>query len=69
MAYTQADLDRIEAAIATGTLRITHNGKTTEFRSLDEMIRVRDLIRKTVKGPSAGGQHRTYAPTFDRGYQ
>lgn len=69
MAYSQADLDRIEAAIATGTLRITHNGKTTEFRSLDDMIRVRDMIRKSVKGPNAGGQHRVYAPTFDRGYQ
>ena len=69
MAYTQADLDRIEAAIATGTMRITHNGKTTEFRSLDDMIRVRDMIRKSVKGPNAGGQHRAYAPTFDRGYQ
>ena len=69
MAYSQADLDRIEAAIATGTLRITHNGKTTEFRSLDDIIRVRDMIRKTVKGPNARGQHRAYAPTFDRGYQ
>ena len=69
MAYTQADLDRIEAAIATGTLRITHNGKTTEFRSLDDMIRVRDMIRKAVKGPSATREHRMYAPVFDRGYQ
>ncbi|SEF44185.1 hypothetical protein SAMN04515663_101383 [Alcanivorax sp. DSM 26293] len=69
MAYTQSDLDRIEAAIATGTLRITHNGKTTEFRSLNEMIRVRDLIKGELATGSTTPARQHYAPSFDRGYQ
>lgn len=69
MAYTQTDLNRIEQAIATGTLRITHNGKTTEFRSLAEMMRVRDLIKKDISAGQRPAGARYYAPVFDRGYQ
>lgn len=46
MAYTQKDIDAVERAIATGTLRVTINGKTVEYRSLDELLRVRDLMRR-----------------------
>ena len=69
MAYTQQDLDRLESAIGTGTLRVTHNGKTTEFRSLDDMIRTRNLIRRALQQGARDTSARVYAPTFDRGYQ
>ncbi|MBT12295.1 MAG: hypothetical protein CMI02_09690 [Oceanospirillaceae bacterium] len=68
MAYTQQDLQRLDDAIAAGVLRVTHNGKTTEYRSLDDMIRTRNLIvRQLQQGQQA--VRRPYAPTFDRGYQ
>lgn len=46
MAYTQKDIDAVERAIATGTLRVTINGKTIEYRSQDDLLRLRDLMRR-----------------------
>lgn len=68
MAYTQKHLDLINDAIAAGVLRVTHNGKTTEYRSLDDMIRIRNMIERRLASPTRKRQA-VYAPTFDRGYQ
>lgn len=72
MAYTQTMLDALDAAIATGALRITHNGKTTEYRSMDEMVRVRNLIKQELAAAAGAvntGAGQVCAPTFDRGYR
>jgi hypothetical protein len=45
MAYTQSDLDLIEAAIKEGALTVKYADKQVTYRSLDEMLRIRDLIR------------------------
>lgn len=37
MAYSQAQLDAIKAAYASGVTRVSYDGKTTEYRSLAEM--------------------------------
>ncbi len=37
MALTQSNLDALVAAWGTGTLRVTDNGRTIEYRSLAEM--------------------------------
>lgn len=37
--YTLAELQDLEAALATGVTRLTHNGVTTEFRSRDDMLK------------------------------
>lgn len=44
MAYTQADLDRIKHAIATGELSIEKDGKKVTYRSISELMRARDDI-------------------------
>lgn len=44
MAYTQTDLDRIKAAIASGVLSCVVNGQTVTYRSLREMERVKAII-------------------------
>lgn len=36
--YTQADVDELEKALATGANRVTHNGTTVEFKSRDDML-------------------------------
>jgi len=64
MAYTQTDLDAIEKAIATGTRRVTVDGKTVEYRDMAEMMKARDLIRREL-GVSTGDV-RKYG-TFSRG--
>jgi hypothetical protein len=40
-------LTELQAAYATGALRVTHQGVTTEYRSLDDMAFImRDLQRQ-----------------------
>lgn len=52
--WTQADLDALEQAIATGATRVSYDGKSIDYGSLDRMLRVRDLIRRELgvdRGP------------------
>jgi hypothetical protein len=45
----QARLDAIELAIASGTTRVSIDGVgTTEFRSLADLYRVRDELRRDL---------------------
>jgi hypothetical protein len=37
MAYTQAHLDALEAALAKGEKRVAFGDKTVEYRSIDEL--------------------------------
>ena len=37
MAYTQAHLDALEAALVRGEKRVTFGDKTVEYRSVDEL--------------------------------
>jgi hypothetical protein len=45
MAFTQPQLDVLEGAIATGSLSCEFDGKRVTYRSLDEMMRIRETIR------------------------
>ena len=72
MAYTQAMLDKLDEAIATGALRITHNGKTVEYRSMNDMVRARNMIEKKLAeaaGAVRSSSGQMLAPTYDRGYR
>jgi len=48
MAYTQADLDRLQAAIAKGARRVRMNGEEVEFRDLKEMERIESKIMRAI---------------------
>ncbi|HPT27530.1 MAG TPA: hypothetical protein PLZ95_14015 [Bryobacteraceae bacterium] len=37
MAYTQSQLEALEAALASGTLRVSFEGRSVEYRSVDEI--------------------------------
>ena len=50
MAFTQTQLDALDQAIAAGVLRVTYDGRTTEYRSLDEMIRIRNMMADAIAG-------------------
>ncbi|MFV2946434.1 phage head-tail joining protein [Pseudomonas japonica] len=45
MAYTQKHLDAVERAIARGEKVVRYEDRTVEYRSVDELIRARDVIR------------------------
>jgi hypothetical protein len=52
MAYTQSQLDALEAALASGTLTVEFDGKRVTYRSLDEIHRAIQII-KTALGQQA----------------
>jgi parvulin-like peptidyl-prolyl isomerase len=64
MAYTQAQLAALEAAIAEGALTVKYQDKQVTYRSLDEMIRLRNMMRREM-GHSTGA--RAVVPEFSKG--
>lgn len=45
-----AQLAALDAAIASGALRVSYDGKSVEYRSLDEMLRVRADLASAIVG-------------------
>ncbi len=39
MAWTQTELDALKRAFATGTLRVTYDGRTVEYGSADDLLK------------------------------
>ena len=46
MAFTQTDLDAVNAAMASGELQIEVAGRMVKYRSIDELIKARDTIAR-----------------------
>lgn len=52
MAWTQASIDRLKVAIASGTKQIMEGGRMRTFTSVDEMLRVLAIMEAEVNGSS-----------------
>lgn len=50
--WTQADLDKLDAAIADGAAiqSMTFGDQTYTFRSLEELLKLRSLMQQEVSG-------------------
>lgn len=48
MSFTQNQLDAINAAISSGSLVVEFNGKRVQYRSIDDLIKARNLIRNEM---------------------
>lgn len=53
--FTQEKLDALENAIAEGVLKVKYQDKEVQYRSLDEMLRLRDLMRREMGLIGCGG--------------
>lgn len=53
MAFTQTDLDNINAAIATGELSVEVNGRKVQYRSMDDLMKARDVISTDLASAAA----------------
>ncbi len=53
MAYTQADLDRIEAEIAKAESEIQFGDRRVKKRSIAELLQQRDLIKGSLESSSS----------------
>lgn len=45
MAFTLNQLSALEAAIASGTLSVSYNGKTIAYRNTVDLLKARDVVR------------------------
>jgi hypothetical protein len=45
MAFSQSQLDALEAAIASGTLEVRVGDKVVRYQTTSDMIKARDLLR------------------------
>ena len=65
MAVTQADVDALDAAIATGALRVRYaDGREVTYRSLAEMREIRGMLVAQVSGSSGSAFRRTSVAGF-----
>lgn len=53
MAFTQVQLDALDDAIASGALTVKYQDKTVTYRSLADMLRLRDLMAAELSGDDA----------------
>lgn len=67
MAWTQSQLDALEAAIANGTTLVAYGDKRVQYRSLDEMIRIRDLIKKDLSSSTVTAESSRVYADFSKG--
>lgn len=55
MAHTQADLDAIKAAIASGEQSVEMAGRKVVYRSVDDLRKARDDIATELANAAAAG--------------
>jgi len=55
VAFTQSDLDKIERAIAEGALTVKYSDKEVTYRSIDDLLKARDVIRRSLGLSNAEG--------------
>lgn len=65
MAYTQTQLDTLEAAIAEGAFKVKYSDKEVTYRSLNEMKQIRDMMRESL-GVIDSGMKKT-VHVYDKG--
>jgi hypothetical protein len=59
MAFTSADLANIDAAIASGELTVSVQGRTVTYRSIDDLFKAKAAIEAGIAEQSPAGRVRT----------
>lgn len=62
--YTEADLAAIRAAIASGELSISSNGRRVDFRSMDDLLKAEARIVQGLSAQRAPGRSGVRRMTF-----
>lgn len=63
MALTKADLDALDAAIATSELEVQVDGRKVRYRSIEELIKARNHVASVLA--NGGTTRRTGAYRFN----
>lgn len=64
--FTQAQVDQITKNIASGVREIEHNGKKTQFQTLEEMIALRDRMKTEIAAAVAATSASSKVPFMTR---
>lgn len=67
MAFTSTDLDAVDAAIKSGALAVSYGERRVQYRSMDELIAARDLIRRELDRASDTRRPRLMRTTVRKG--
>lgn len=65
-AFTQAQIDALQEAIALGVTTVSYQGRTTTYRSIAEMREILAMMNASVSTSSIGTPRRTSYATFRR---
>ncbi len=69
MAWTQADLDAIEAAIAQGERTVEYQDRRVTYRTIQELLDARAQIQRVVIAASASPKKRQTRVETRKGYR
>ncbi|MBF0190225.1 MAG: hypothetical protein HQL99_03625 [Magnetococcales bacterium] len=67
MSFTNAELDALKEAYASGALRIVHEGKTVEYGSEADLLRRIRVIEQAISGGSGATRPNRTVLGFSRG--
>ena len=67
MAWTQADADKLRAAMAQGLRRVTIADQTTEFQDLDAMRKLLKDMEADIAAAAGASAGRTFLVQHGRG--
>jgi len=48
VAFTQENLNALESALVEGIQKVKYSDKEIEYRSVDEMVKIRNLMKKEL---------------------
>lgn len=65
MAFNQQQIDALEKAISQGALKVKYQDREVQYRSLDEMMSILNMMQKAVGNSS--GKLRVITPEFSKG--
>lgn len=67
MEFTQANLATLNKAIASGRLAVECDGEKITYRSLNELLKARDLVKASLAAQSSTPRTRGSIASFSRG--
>jgi hypothetical protein len=59
VAFSQTDLDALDAALRTGSTRVRYADREIQYRSLAELQQLRNIMRRELGQVSNGASRRT----------
>ena len=67
MAWTQADVDALKAALKSGVLRVRYSdGREVEYNNVDQMLRLLQAMEGDVLAANPGSKPRYSVTTFSK---